>query len=144
MQDRAIDTESRLRRNNVRILGLPERVEGDNPITFSEKLLTEVLKLTEVSSTFVVERARRISFRIPKPGAPPPRPFLIRLLNYRDRDQILSTARMRADIQYENVKLLFFPDYPVEIQQQRRAYTEIRKRLREKGLKYSLLYEVVG
>ena len=65
---------------------------------------------------------------------------MIRLLNYRDRDQILSTARERADIQYENVKLLFFPDYPREIQQQRREYTEIRRRLREKGLKYSLLY----
>ena len=42
LQDRAVDTESRLRRNNVRILGLPERAEGENPIKFAEKLLTEV------------------------------------------------------------------------------------------------------
>ena len=57
LQDRAIETESRLRRNNVRILGLPERAEGDNPVKFAEKLLTEVLKLTEATIMFVVERA---------------------------------------------------------------------------------------
>lgn len=34
----------------------------------------------------------------------------------------------------------FFPTTPPEIQQQRRAYTEARRRLREKGLKFSLLY----
>ena len=95
--------------------------------------------MTEATAMFMVERAHRILFRLPKPEAPP-RPFLIRLLNYRDRDQILSTAGIRADIQYDNTKLLFFPDYPWEIQQQRREYTEIRRRLREKGLKYSLLY----
>lgn len=45
LQDRAIDTESRLRRNNIRIIGLPERVEGDNPTEFSEKLLINILGL---------------------------------------------------------------------------------------------------
>lgn len=71
LQDRAIDSERCLRRNNVRIVGLPECAEGDNPIKFSEKLLTEVLDLVDISTMFVVERARRISFRSPKPGAPP-------------------------------------------------------------------------
>lgn len=35
------DMENRLRRNNVRILGLPERCEGYNPVGFMEKWLME-------------------------------------------------------------------------------------------------------
>lgn len=30
------DLENRLRRNNVRTLGIPERAEGKNPVTFIE------------------------------------------------------------------------------------------------------------
>lgn len=72
LQDRAINTESRLRRNNIRIVGLPERAEGDNPMDFSENLLTDIVGLINWSPTFVIERAHRISFRSPKSGAPPP------------------------------------------------------------------------
>lgn len=139
LQDRATDTESRLRRNNIQIIGLPERMEGDKPVEFSQKLLINVLGFTDMSATFVVKKAHIISFRSPKLGGPP-RPFLLRLLNYRARDCILTTARTRSDLQYENAKLLFFPDYPPEIQQQRRAYTEVRKRLRENGTKFSFIY----
>lgn len=39
LQERAIDTENRLRRNNIRILGLPKRAEGSRPTVFTEKLL---------------------------------------------------------------------------------------------------------
>lgn len=39
LQERAIDTENRLRRNNIRILGLPKQEEGSRPTVFTEKLL---------------------------------------------------------------------------------------------------------
>lgn len=38
LQECAIDTENRLRRNNIRILGLPERAEDPRPAEFTEQL----------------------------------------------------------------------------------------------------------
>lgn len=50
------------RRNNIWIIGQPERAEGDKPVEFSENLMTNVLGFKDMPVTFVVERAHRISF----------------------------------------------------------------------------------
>lgn len=134
-----MDTEGCLRRNNVPIIGLPERVKGIKPIEFTEQLLITVLKLRDMAPTFVVERAQRILLTAPKRGEPP-RPFFLRLLNYRDRDLILTAVRVESGLQYENTKLPFFPDYPPKVQQQGRTFTEVQKRLRDNEIKFSLLY----
>lgn len=39
LQDCAIDTENRLRCNNIHVLGLPERAEGSKPMEFAENIL---------------------------------------------------------------------------------------------------------
>lgn len=49
LQEKAVDTEGRLRRNNVQIIGLPERVEGTKPTAFSEPLLISALELGYVT-----------------------------------------------------------------------------------------------
>lgn len=51
------DAENRLRRNNVWVLGLSEGAEGDHPTEFAEAFFKELLGLTEVSPTYVVEHA---------------------------------------------------------------------------------------
>lgn len=107
LQNRAIDTENRLRRNNIRIIGLPERAEGSCPTAFTEKLLIDLFGLTDLPPTFVIERAHRVPPAPPRPGTPP-RPFLLRFLNYRDRDRILAAARSKPDTMYEDKKLFFF------------------------------------
>lgn len=92
-----------------------------------------------MSPTFVVERAHRIPLTATNRGSST---FLSSSpVKYHDRDRILLAARVK-DLQYENTKLLFFfsPDYPPEVQQQRQTFTEVRKRLRDKEIKFSLLY----
>lgn len=128
LQERAIDTENRLRCNNIHILGLPERAKGPRPAEFTEKLLATLFNLADVPPTFVVERAHRVLSLPPRPGAPV-RPFLLRLLNYWDRDCILVATRTMPEINYENAKLLFFPDFSQEVQYHRKSFTEVRRRL---------------
>lgn len=70
LQEKAIDTENHPRGNNIRILGLPERAEGTISTEFTEQLLTSVLDLGNVPSTFVVERAHMVPPIPPKLGAP--------------------------------------------------------------------------
>lgn len=99
LQDKAIDTANRLRRNNMRIIGLPERAESPRirPAEFAETFLAKLLDFPDMPPTYVVERAHRVPPASPKPGAPL-RPFLLRLLNYRDRDRVLAAARQKQDL----------------------------------------------
>lgn len=80
------NAENRMRRNNVRVLGLPE---CDHPAEFAEAFFQELLGLTENAPTYVMERAHRVPTGRRIPGAPA-RSFLVRFLNYRDRDRMLS------------------------------------------------------
>lgn len=91
LQERAIDPENPLRRNNIRILSLPERAEGPKPAEFPERLLCSLFNLGNMPPMFVVERAYRVS-------PLPPCPFLLRLLNYRDRNRILAAARAMPEM----------------------------------------------
>ena len=56
--DRVEDLENRSRRNNVRLLGLSEGIEGDNIKACINKILSEGLGL-DVDSEFEIERAHR-------------------------------------------------------------------------------------
>lgn len=94
LQNRADDTEDQQRRNNVRVVGLPEGAEGAKSTVFSEQFFKQLLALKDLPPTYVVERAHRVpTGNRPPPHGAPPRPFLVYLLNYRDRDMILAEAR---------------------------------------------------
>lgn len=77
------DIENHLRRNNVRIVGLPERVEGRDPTAFIEQWLQDIFGKEAFTSLFAVERAHRTPPR-PLPPGNLPRSVLARLLNYKD------------------------------------------------------------
>lgn len=122
------DMENRLRRNNVRTVGIPEKA-----------WLTDTFGKDTFSPMFAVERAHRDPARPPPQGAPL-RPFLFRLLNYRDRDTILSKARITPSLKVDNAKISLFPDFLVEVQRQRAKFLDIKKRLRAVNAQYCMLY----
>ena len=77
------DLEGRSRRNNIRLIGILEDVEGPNPTEFVSGLLQDILSLYKKP---ILDRAHR-SLR-EKPGKDkPPRPFIIRLHYYQDSTQ---------------------------------------------------------
>lgn len=127
LQDKAIDTENRLRRNNICIIGLPEWSEGPRPAEFAETFLAKLLDFPDMPLTYVAERAHRVP-PVPPILRAPPRPFLLRLLNYKNRDRVLAATRQKQDLRH-GTKILLFPDYLPEVQQRRCSYTEIRKPL---------------
>lgn len=59
---------------------------------------------------FTIECAHRIPSH-PLPPGSTPRPIIIKLLNYRDRDSILSKARQQSNIKYNGNTESFFPDF---------------------------------
>lgn len=46
------------------------------------------------------------------------------------------------EISYQNTKLLLFPDYTAETEKQRRLFYAVKAAMRDKGIKYSILFPV--
>lgn len=67
----AEDGENRNRRNNLRIIGLPEGAEGGNLMGFIEDMLRKILPDVHFSPQYNVERAHRIPPKLGTLGAPP-------------------------------------------------------------------------
>lgn len=139
MTDKADDIENRLRRNNVRLVGLPEGVEGRAPEKFMEDWLKSTFGPEPFSSLLAIERAHRIPTRPLPPGAPP-RPLIMRFLNYRDRDATLAAARAKGGLTHNGSQLSFFPDYSIAIQKQRATFLGVKRRLRAAGVVYSMMF----
>lgn len=56
LQHRADDAEDRQRRNNMRVMGLPEGAEGAKPVLFAEQFFKALLSLGDLPPTYVGER----------------------------------------------------------------------------------------
>lgn len=133
LEYRAEDAENRSRRNNIHIVGLLEGVEGHNPMAFIEDMLRALLPAAQLSPHFMVPPR-------PGPDGAPPRTFILLLMNFRDRDELLRAARQAGNLPYHNVKLMLFPDYTVETQRQRRSFDGVKAALWAKGISYSILF----
>ncbi|KAJ1093349.1 hypothetical protein NDU88_006453 [Pleurodeles waltl] len=139
LEARLEDSEGRSRRNNVRLLGFPERAEGSTVECFVEEWTREVLQLVGLSRVFVVERAHRALVAPPRPGAPQ-RAIIARLLNYKDMDCILQTARETDRAIFENCKISIYPDYTNKVKSSRKGFLEVKAKLRAMNIRYMLLY----
>lgn len=84
-----LDLENRFRRNNIRLVGIPEDQEGVSATEFVSGVLQEVLKLDEKP---LLDQAHRTLQAKPKPNQPP-RPFVIRVHYFQVRELILRHAR---------------------------------------------------
>lgn len=136
LQGRVEDAEGRNRCNNIRVIGLPERSEGGKAADFIAAWFKEYLAQDGFSPYFCVERAQGIPTGAPKPGVPP-RPLIVKILNYRDRDVLLQKAMEKTLIQYENHRISLYPDYTMMVQRQR---SSVKKKLQAAQLKYALLF----
>lgn len=113
--------------------------EGRSPETFLEKCLIDTFGREKFSSTFVVERARRIPLTPGPPGSPP-RTFIAKLLNFRDRDAVLQLTRELGHLTIQNATISVYPDFSVNIQKGRAKFIVAKRKLHELSIKYSMLY----
>lgn len=119
------DMENRLRRCNLRFIGLPESTEGTDSAGFLKNLLTTTYGRGSFSVMFAVERMHRIPARPPPQGAPPCT-LIAKFLNFKDRDKILRLTREKGNIPYTNVH--------------RWKFYDVKRRLRTLHIKYAMLY----
>lgn len=133
------DLENRSRRNNVRLVGVPEKVEGANPTAYFESWILSTFGKETLTPLYAIERAHRVPMRPLPPGAPP-RPVLIKLLHFQDRDVILRKARDLTETKINGSRISFYPDFSAEIQKRRLQFQDVKRRLRTLQISYAMLY----
>ncbi|KAI9999385.1 hypothetical protein NQD34_018262 [Periophthalmus magnuspinnatus] len=90
LREKVADLEGRSRRQNIRIVGLPENIEGPRPTAFFSQLLTEVFGDSVLPTPPEIDRAHRTS------GAKP-RPVILRLHRFQVKDLIIRESRGRKN-----------------------------------------------
>lgn len=105
MEDKLVDLEARSRRSNLRLVNLPEKVEGDDACSFLEAWIPEALGITSPNSKLILERAHQVGQRS-DPNAPP-RTVIMTFLNDRDKMTVLKVTRAKKRIFYKDTLVRF-------------------------------------
>lgn len=90
LQAKMIDLEGRSRRNNIRIFGLPESIEGTRPTEFFAELLVEVLGEGVLASTPELDRAHRA---LRRDSGDKPRSVVMCFHKHKIRDLVVRESR---------------------------------------------------
>ncbi|KAI4829440.1 hypothetical protein KUCAC02_023481 [Chaenocephalus aceratus] len=138
LRAKTADLEARSRRKNIRIIGLPDSIEGPRPTAFFSDLLPQLLGDQILPTSPELVRAHRSLAAKPKPGE---RPVIIRFHNFQTKERVIREARkMRADLRYEGKPIAFYEDYIPEVVMQRALYHEVMAQLYKLGLRPALQY----
>ncbi|RXN02936.1 putative transposase element L1Md-A101/L1Md-A102/L1Md-A2 [Labeo rohita] len=134
------DLEGRSRRNNIRLVGLPEGSEGSRPTEYVARLLQEVLQLRDKP---LLDRANRTLRDKPKKGQPP-RPLVIRVHYFHVRTEILQRAAELSPLNYDGKRLSIFADYTTAVAKKRSAFRDFKRVLHScPGVRFGLLFPAV-
>lgn len=135
-ENRLVDQEGRSRRENIRIHGVKEGAEDSatSMIEFIEKLLREKLELPP-SLHLQIERAHRALASRP-PADSPPRSIVVRFMSFRNKEEIIKIAWQKRGFEYEGRRVFFDHDYAPDVLRKRKEYTEAKKVLREKKIRF--------
>ena len=138
LHERMEDLENRSRRNNLRIIGLPETYKPGSLLDICSTALPESLGL---GRKCVVERAHRIG-AVSEDRARP-RPVIARYLNYADRMDVLQSFRKARAAELDGHKLLIFADYSVEVSRKRKEFQPMCAELYKRGIRFTLAYPAI-
>lgn len=136
LENKCEDLESRSRRNNVRIIGVPEGPDSCTTAAVAA-LLKEAFDLGKEP---LLDRSHRTLQPRPKPGERP-RPIVCRFHYYSDCVDILRRARELRQIKVADMTISVFPDFTAKIARARAAFNEVRQLLRGiDGARYGLVH----
>uniref|UniRef100_A0AAR2KUE7 L1 transposable element RRM domain-containing protein n=1 Tax=Pygocentrus nattereri TaxID=42514 RepID=A0AAR2KUE7_PYGNA len=136
LEDKCEDLEGRSRRNNIRIIGVPEGV-GSCSVSAVSALLKDAFQLEKAP---LLDRAHRTLQPPPKQGATP-RAIVARLHYFHDCSNILRLARERKRVAVNDLTISVYPDYTAKVARARAAFNDIRQQLRGiEGLRFGILH----
>ncbi|KAJ1206837.1 hypothetical protein NDU88_002234 [Pleurodeles waltl] len=138
------DLEDRLRRNNLRVLGVPEGLKGSDTYSFMIALFKEAFPdLHQWDWDREIQRAHRFPFSKvgsnSEGGSGRPRAILISLLNYQARQAIYDRARPNSRSKAKGCKFFVRPDFCHSTVEKRWRLRQLIQPLQNKGAQAFLL-----
>ncbi len=130
------------RRNDVRLVGLPEGAEGTNAAGFLRVDLSKWIPSLR-GRDVGIDRAHRVCDG--GRGSGRPRTLIFRVLRWHDRSEILRGAGRAYPVKcsQDSVTLLFFPDFSPATAIRRKAFNPVLGRMTALGLQPFLIYPAV-
>ncbi|KAL0198383.1 hypothetical protein M9458_006923, partial [Cirrhinus mrigala] len=112
--------ECRSRRSNIRILGLPNGIEGNIPVSFLENWLPQVLGAD--------------SFPAPWQSG------WKHTLKAKNNDTEISQLCRQRKVMFQNHHIMFFPDLSPEVLKRRKRFDDVKRELRRRNIKLLVNY----
>ncbi|KAJ1174923.1 hypothetical protein NDU88_000214 [Pleurodeles waltl] len=136
LRSKLTDMEDRSRRDNNRVLGIPENEEGSDIQAFLTSTLPKMISL-DFDPPLEFQRAHRIG---PKrsDNSSRPRPIIACLLRHNQTRQILQVARKHGPFRIDQHEIRINADYSKETNERRKAFLALRPRLRKLEMQYGL------
>ncbi|KAJ1143352.1 hypothetical protein NDU88_009661 [Pleurodeles waltl] len=136
LRSKLIDLEDRSRRDNVRLLGFPETIEGANIHSYLQETLPKLTGLT-FNPPLEFQRVHRLGPKIGE-DANRLRPIIECLLRHVQTRQLLQAARSHGTFLMDGLEIRLTADFSKETSERRRAFLALRPRLRQMEVKYGL------
>lgn len=139
LREKMDDQENRLRRSNLRVVGIPESAEGADMIQFMSQLIPSLLGRENFPSSPVIERAHRSPTQRPK-DRDTPRPIIMKMLNFQDKMKIIRLARAKRKVEFNGSRVYFNPDLSADLARRHKSFANIKRELRDRKIKYFVRY----
>lgn len=133
--DKVDDLENRGRRNNLRLVGIPESIK---PIDLNRLCAVTIPKALGMDKPCRMEWAHRIGPLIQTQKNP--RQVIVKYLEYGEKADIMQKYKNTRDLQIEGQNLLIFADYSAERTRKRKLFSKVCTQLFNKRLKFTLAY----
>ncbi|KAJ1154626.1 hypothetical protein NDU88_007369 [Pleurodeles waltl] len=131
-----MDLEERSRRNNIRLLGFPEGVEGADIFSYLQDILPKLTDIT-FDPPLEFQRAHKLGPRR-QDGNGHPRPIMACMLRHLQARQLLQTARTQGLRRSGNLEIWMSADFSKETADRRKAFLSFRSQLRCLEMKFGL------
>lgn len=136
LQNKCEDLDGRSRRNNVRIVGIPE-----SPGSCSTSTVSALLKVAfNLEKAPLVDRSHRSLQPAPQ-GGQPARTVIACLHYYKDCNEILRLPKTKQRIQVDGMTISVYPDFTARVAKARVAFNDVRRMLKDvPGVRLGLLF----
>ncbi len=134
-ENKLLDQEGRSRRENIRIYNVPEGAEGASMTLFMEKLLQDELEIPPTTDLGIERAHRALAPKSSGNREDRPRSIIIKFHRYKIKEEILRKAWGKKVFLNER-PIYFDQDYPPAILQKRKEYTEAKRVLKQKHIRF--------
>ena len=135
------DLICRNKRQNLRLVNIPEQAEGSNPAVFVKTMLMDLLgEDPEVRSPdLILDRAHRSLG--PRREGGPPRAFIVRFHEYSHKELVLKWAKKKGNIDYRGFRFRIYEDYAPSLAKKRAVFNRVKAMLhKDKEVTFGMLY----